>query len=97
MKGRHEEMKSGSIEIVNKLGLHARAASKLINCARTFASRVEIARPGGKAADAKSIMAVMMLEATAGTTLHLACTGSDENDAFHAVAELVANRFGESE
>lgn len=90
-------MKSGSIDIVNKLGLHARAASKLISCARAFASRVEIARPGGKAADAKSIMAVMMLEATAGTTLHLVCTGCDEDDAFQAVSALVANRFGEPE
>lgn len=90
-------MKSGSVEIVNKLGLHARAASKLINCTKSFACRIEVSRPGGKPVDGKSIMAVMMLEATQGTTLELACTGADEEEAFAAIATLVAERFGESE
>ena len=90
-------MKSGSVQIVNKLGLHARAASKLINCTKSFACRIEVSRSGGKPVDGKSIMAVMMLEATQGTTVDFACTGEDEDDAFAAIAALVADRFGEPE
>lgn len=90
-------MKSGSIDIVNKLGLHARAASKLVNLSKTFASRVELAKAGGETADAKRIMAVMMLEAVCGTTLQLTCDGDDEEEAFAAIVSLVADRFGEAE
>lgn len=90
-------MKTGPIDIVNKLGLHARAASKLVNLSKTFASRVELARPGGETADAKRIMAVMMLEAVCGTTLQLTCNGEDEEEAFRAITGLVADRFGEGE
>ena len=90
-------MKTGSIDIVNKLGLHARAASKLVNLSKTFAARVELAKPGGATADAKRIMAVMMLEAVCGTTLRLTCDGEDEERAFRAIRNLVADRFGEGE
>ena len=90
-------MKTGPIDIVNKLGLHARAASKLVNLSKTFASRVELAKPGGETADAKRIMAVMMLEAVCGTRLQLTCDGEDEEEAFAAVVALVADRFGEGE
>lgn len=90
-------MKTGPIDIVNKLGLHARAASKLVNLSKTFASRVELAKPGGETADAKRIMAVMMLEAVCGTTLQLTCDGDDEEEAFAAIVSLVADRFGEGE
>ena len=90
-------MKTGPIDIVNKLGLHDRAASKLVNLSKTFASRVELAKPGGETADAKRIMAVMMLEAVCGTTLQLTCDGEDEEEAFAAVVSLVADRFGEGE
>lgn len=90
-------MKTGSIDIVNKLGLHARAASKLVNLSKTFASRVELAKAGGDTADAKRIMAVMMLEAVCGTTLQLTCDGEDEEEAFAAIVSLVADRFGEEE
>ena len=90
-------MKTGPIDIVNKLGLHARAASKLVNLSKTFASRVELAKAGGDTADAKRIMAVMMLEAVCGTTLQLACDGEDEEEAFAAIVSLVADRFGEGE
>ena len=88
-------MKTGPVDIVNKLGLHARAASKLVNLSKTFASRVELVKPGGGSADAKRIMAVMMLEAVCGTTLELTCTGEDEEEAFAAIVSLVADRFGE--
>ena len=90
-------MKTGPVDIVNKLGLHARAASKLVNLSKTFASRVELAKAGGDTADAKRIMAVMMLEAVCGTTLQLTCNGEDEEEAFAAITALVADRFGEGE
>lgn len=96
-------MKTGSIEIVNKLGLHARAASRLVKTTKLFAARISLRRQGAgdegdeAAADAKSIMAVLMLEAACGTTLELACDGPDEAEAFAAVSALVADRFGEVE
>lgn len=90
-------MKTGTVDIVNKLGMHARAASKLVNLTKTFASRIELAKPGGETADAKRIMAVMILEAVNGTTLELTCEGEDEEQAFAAVSTLIADRFGEPE
>ena len=90
-------MRSGGVDIVNKLGLHARAASKLVNLTKTFASHIELGKPGGETADAKRIMAVMMLEAVCGTTLELTCEGEDEAEAFAAVSRLIADRFGETE
>lgn len=94
-------MKTGTIEIVNKLGLHARAASRLVKTTKLFAARISLRRQDvgdeGDAADAKSIMAVLMLEAACGTTLELACDGPDEAEAFAAVSALVASRFGEGE
>lgn len=89
-------MRKGKVDIVNKLGLHARAASKLVNQAKHFASRIELAK-GGETVDAKRIMAVMMLEAVVGTTLELVCEGEDEDAAFEAVRALFADRFGEGE
>ena len=90
-------MKTGNIEIVNKLGIHARAASKLINATKSFACDVRLRRLDGDAVDGKSIMAVLMLEAVSGTMLHLTCDGDDEDEAFAAICELVADRFGEGE
>ena len=90
-------MKSGRIDIVNKLGLHARAASKLVKTTQSFASDIQLKRFDGNPVDAKSIMAVMMLEAVQGTPLELSCDGNDEAEAFAAIAELVAARFGEGE
>ena len=90
-------MKTGTIEIVNKLGLHARAASRLIKTTKSFACRIELQRPDSDAVDAKSIMAIMMLEAACGTTLRLSCDGDDEDEAFAAICELIADRFGEDE
>ena len=96
-------MRNGRVQIVNKLGLHARAASRLVKTCNAFAARIELRRPAedgaeaADAADAKSIMAVLMLEAACGTTLELACDGADEADAFAAVSALIADRFGEGE
>ncbi len=90
-------MRAGEVEIVNQLGLHARAAAKLVKLARSFASAIELRRMEGDAVpvDAKSIMAVLMLEGVRGTRLALTCDGADEDEAFAAVDKLVATRFGE--
>ena len=84
------------VTIVNRLGLHARAAAKLVATASRFGSSVRIERDG-RGADAKSIMAVMMLAATRGTQVTLAAEGTDENAAIDALAALIADRFGEDE
>ena len=90
-------MNRGNVDIVNKLGLHARAASRLVNLTKTFACEIHLAPQGGDSIDAKSIMAVMMLAAAQGTTLELTCEGRDEDSAYEAVWDLFANRFGEPE
>ena len=90
-------VKTGRIDIVNKLGLHARAASKLVKTTQSFACDIQLKRLEGGPVDAKSIMAVMMLEAVQGTPLELSCDGNDEAAAFAAIEELVAARFGEEE
>ena len=82
--------------IVNRLGLHARAAAKLVSTASRFGASVRIERDG-KGADAKSIMAVMMLAATRGTRVTLVADGPDETLALDALEALIAERFGEDE
>jgi phosphocarrier protein len=82
--------------IVNKLGLHARAAAKLVTVAGGFTSDVDIARDGQRV-NGKSIMGVMMLAASRGTELVIYTSGEDEIEAADSIAELVANRFGEHE
>ena len=89
-------MRSESVSIVNKLGLHARAAAVLVKTASRFSSEVRLARDD-KTVNAKSIMSVMMLAAAQGTTLTLETEGPDEDEAFSAVSDLIADRFGEPE
>ena len=84
------------IEIVNKLGLHARASAKLTQMAGQFQSEIWIAR-NERRVNAKSIMGVMMLAANKGSTIHLEIDGTDENAAMQALAALIAERFGEGE
>lgn len=84
------------IEIVNKLGLHARAAAKLVGCAGSFASQVQLERSGQRV-NGKSIMGVMMLAAAKGSTVTLLVEGDDEAAACAALEQLIADRFGESE
>lgn len=84
------------ITIINKLGLHARAAAKLVGAATHYASSVQIIKEG-RQADAKSIMAVMMLAASKGTVLTFEIEGKDESGAWDAIAELINNRFDEEE
>jgi len=85
-----------TVTIVNKLGLHARAASKLVNCASRFESEVFITRKGNRV-DAKSIMGVMMLAASKGAVLELEVEGNDEQACRDALLELIGDRFGEAE
>lgn len=84
------------VEVVNRLGLHARAAAKLVGTATRFASTLSVSREG-RSADAKSIMAVMMLAATRGHTVSLTADGPDEAAALDALTDLFAERFGEDE
>ncbi|GIX21786.1 MAG: HPr kinase [Gammaproteobacteria bacterium] len=84
------------LEIVNKLGLHARAAAKLVATASRYGARIELEREG-RVVNAKSIMGVMMLAASRGTTVVLRAEGEDAAEAAEAIAALVADRFGESE
>jgi len=84
------------IEIVNKLGLHARASAKLTQMAGQFKSEIWIAR-NERRVNAKSIMGVMMLAANKGSTIRLEIDGVDESEAMQALAALIADRFGEGE
>lgn len=84
------------ITISNKLGLHARAAAKLVDCASAFASKIELQKES-KSVDAKSIMSVMLLAAGQGTALRLRISGKDENAALDALCQLINNKFGEGE
>jgi phosphocarrier protein len=89
-------MISRTIEIINKLGLHARASAKLTQTASRFPCEVRITRNDRKV-NAKSIMGVMMLAASRGTTVTLETDGEQENEAMEALLELINNRFDEGE
>jgi phosphocarrier protein HPr len=81
-----------------RLGLHARAAAKLVRVASGFDSKVELKRvDSGISADAKSILSVLMLAASRGTSLQASVDGSDEEAAMAAIDELFAEGFGEME
>lgn len=84
------------IEIINKLGLHARAAAKLVTCTSRFASQIQIAKDGRRV-NGKSIMGVMMLAASQGSRIRVEVDGDDETAAMAAIEELIGERFGEGE
>lgn len=84
------------LDIINRLGLHARAAAKFVTCASGFASHIQVERQGRRV-NGKSIMGVMMLAAACGTRITLEIEGSDEEQAAEALTLLVADRFGEPE
>jgi phosphocarrier protein HPr len=81
-------------EIINRLGLHARAAAKLVNTAGRFQSRVTVVKDGEEV-DAKSILGVLLLAASQGAQLTIRCDGEDEAACMQAVTALIANRFDE--
>ncbi len=84
------------VTIVNKLGLHARAAAKFVGCASAFSSSIQTGKDG-TLVDGKSIMSIMMLAAGKGTVLDLQISGDDEEEALEALLTLIGNRFDESE
>lgn len=86
-----------SLEIVNRLGLHARAAAKLVHLTSSFDSRILLLTEEGEEIDAKSILGVLLLAAGQGMRLTLRCEGADETEALEAVAAMFADRFGEGE
>ena len=88
-------MPSVEAEIVNRLGLHARAAAKLTHLASGFASEIWLSR-SGRRVNAKSIMGVMMLAAECGSTVVLRANGPDADAAVGAIADVIANKFGET-
>jgi phosphocarrier protein HPr len=89
-------MPKAETEIVNKLGLHARASAKLTQVASRFGAEVWLSRDGRRV-NAKSIMGVMMLAAGKGSRLVIEAEGKDADDAMDAILSLIAGRFGEEE
>lgn len=84
------------ISVVNRLGLHARAAAKLVHLAGSFRSQVTLSRDGEQV-DGKSILGEFLLAVPQGTRLSLKCDGEDEGRAAEALEALFADRFGEGE
>ncbi len=84
------------ISVINVLGLHTRAAAKLVALASKFESKIEIQK-NDQVANCKSIMSLIVLGVTKGTVLDLMISGGDEQEARDAIRELFNNRFGESE
>lgn len=87
-------MTEREVEIVNRLGLHARAAAKLVHLAGSFRSDVTLLQDGEEV-DAKSILGILLLAAGKGARLVIRCDGPDESEAMSAISELIAERFGE--
>jgi len=84
------------LRVENRLGLHARAAAKLVRLASRFRSAIYLAREGSEQGiDSKSILGVLMLAATRGTRLVVSADGQDEQEAVCAIRSLFQNRFGE--
>jgi phosphocarrier protein HPr len=87
---------TGRFQIVNVLGLHARAATKLVQLASRFPCEITISRDGQKA-NAKSVMGVLLLCGAKGTIVEIEAIGNEADEAVVALGELIASRFGEAE
>jgi phosphocarrier protein len=87
-------MQQRDVEVVNKLGLHARPSARLTQLASSFQSKVFLSR-NGRRVNAKSIMGVMMLAASKGSTITLETEGEDEEAAIDALTDLISSGFGE--
>ena len=85
-----------NVRIVNKLGMHARAAARFVQLASRFQSEIKI-RKNGREVNGKSIMGVMMLAAQNGSEIEIIAIGRDEQQAIDSLEDLVANKFGELE
>ena len=88
-------MKTAKVTVINRAGLHARAASKLAQLTSSYACDIRVGHD--KMVDGKSILALMMLAAVKGTELTIEADGRDEEDAVAAVISLINDRFGESQ
>lgn len=86
---------SGQFKIINQLGLHARAATKLVQLASKFPCDVEIARED-QIANAKSVMGVLLLCGSRGTVVEVRARGEQAEECVRAIGNLIANRFGEA-
>jgi len=89
-------MQERPVTIINKLGLHARAAARFVTTASSFSSEVDISK-NGQRVNGKSIMGVMMLAASRGTDLIIMTQGDDEIEAADSLVTLIEGRFGEKE
>ena len=89
-------MQTTDVTISNKLGLHARAAAKLVSVASGYGAEITIDKAGQRV-NGKSIMGVMMLAASRGTVLTLTASGEGEDEVLRALVELIDNKFGEGE
>lgn len=87
---------SKTLTIVNKLGLHARAAIKLVQLANSYQCDVML-QHGDQEAPADSVLALLMLESSQGKQVTLVCEGKDAQEAFDEIEDLIANKFDESE
>ncbi len=88
--------KSKDIEIINKLGMHARAAAQFVQLASSFSAHIELEK-NGQRVNGKSIMGVMMLAAGKGSTITLHAKGEDENKSIDSLERLINDRFNENE
>ncbi len=82
------------LEVINRLGLHARAAAKFVHLAGNFSCKVTLTSDG-QDVDGKSILGILLLAAAQGKIFTISCSGSDEEEALKALCGLVADRFGE--
>ncbi|UQA63454.1 HPr family phosphocarrier protein [Polyangium aurulentum] len=87
----------GRFTIINARGLHARAATKLVQTAGKFPCEVTLAGPDGQEANAKSVMGVLLLCGSTGTVLEVKARGQNADQAVAAIGQLIADRFGEPE
>jgi phosphocarrier protein len=90
-------MLTKTVTIVNKLGLHARAAALFANTAARFSSHIKAGVKSNKMVDAKSVMSLMLLAASQGSQLQLEVSGDDQEAALQAIEDLISNRFGEAD
>lgn len=87
-------MTERELEIINRLGLHARAAAKFVHLAGRFSSRITVDKEG-ESVDAKSILGLLLLAAAQGSRVVIRCEGEDEEEALEALAHLIGDRFEE--
>ena len=85
-----------AVDISNRLGLHARAAAKLVHTAGAFKSRTTLVKDGEEV-DAKSILGILLMAAAQGTRMLVRCEGEDEEAALRTVTQLIVNKFDEEE